>query len=451
MYLISRPMENQNILTQIKKDDIKFIKLQFTDLVGGIKSVTIPVDQLEHGLQKGIWFDGSSIEGFARIQESDMILMPDVSTYSVLPWRPTEKGVARIICDVLTPDMEPYESDPRHILKKVVKEAADLGFEFYVGPELEFFLFKNDEDKLKAIPHDSAGYFDYSPRDLAADVRRDIVFALEKMGINVEMSHHECAPGQHEIDFKYDTALKTADNAITFKYVVKSIAHAHGLFASFMPKPLFGVAGNGMHVHQSIFDIATRKNLFFDNEDEYKLSKTAKHFIAGQLKHIREMTAILNPTVNSYKRLVSGFEAPVYICWAQKNRSALIRIPRYAKGREQSVRAELRSPDTSCNPYLAFAAMLKAGLDGIKNGIDPGSAINEDVYAFNSKELDERGIKTLPNSLWQAIKKMKQGELIKDLLGKTTFEKYLDARTKEWDDYRVQVTPWEMKRYFEIL
>ncbi len=444
-------MDKEQILQKAKKDDIKFVKLQFTDLVGGIKSVTIPVEQLSDSLEKGTWFDGSSIEGFARIQESDMILMPDPSTYAVLPWRPQQKGVARLICDVLTPEGEPYESDPRFVLKKVIKEAAEMGFEFNIGPELEFYLFKNGDCSFNAIPHDSAGYFDYSPRDLASDVRRAIVLALEEMGMRVEMSHHECGPGQHEIDFRYGTALKTADNAVTFKYVVKSIAHGHNLYASFMPKPLFGLAGSGMHTHQSLFDIKTGKNVFFDDSDEYKLSSTAKSFIAGQLKHIPVMTAILNPTINSYKRLVSGYEAPVYICWAQKNRSALIRIPRYSKGREQSTRAELRSPDPSCNPYLAFAAMLKAGLDGIKKNEKLPNPVNEDVYELDSDKLDKLGIKTLPGSLFEAIEKLKESKLMQEMLGEKTFEKFVFSRTKEWEDYRLQVTPWEMKRYFEVL
>ena len=339
---------NKKVLDKVQEDNVKFIQLQFTDLHGMIKSTTIPVEKLAESLEKGTWFDGSSIEGFTRIAESDMFLKPDPTTYAVLPWEAGTKATARLICDVYTPDGKPFEGDPRHILKRVMEEAAELGFEYNVGPELEFFIFKPKEEtgEIKPVTHDVAGYFDFSPRDLASEVRKDIIFALEAMGLEVEMSHHEVAPGQHEIDFKYGPALLQADRAITFKHVVKSIAYKHDLYASFMPKPIFGQNGSGMHVHQSLLDIKTGKNAFFDAGDNYKLSAVAKSFIAGQLQHVKGMSAVTAPTVNSYKRLVPGYEAPVYICWAQINRSALIRIPRYSPGREQATRAELRCVDS---------------------------------------------------------------------------------------------------------
>lgn len=405
---------------------------------------------MAESLEKGTWFDGSSIEGFTRIAESDMYLKPDASTYALLPWETGEEATARFICDVYTPDSKPFEGDPRHILKKVMKEAEELGYEYNVGPELEFFLFKPKEDgQLIPITHDKAGYFDFSPRDLAMQVRNDIIKALESMGLEVEMSHHEVAPGQHEIDFKYGNALKTADNAITFKHVVKSIAQKHGIYASFMPKPLFGVNGSGMHVHQSLFDIKTGKNAFFDANDKYKLSSIAKSFIAGQLSHVKAMSAVVAPKVNSYKRLVPGYEAPVYICWAQINRSALIRIPRYSPGREHATRAELRCPDPSCNPYLAFAVMLKGGLDGIKDKSMPPEPVEEDVYEFDEVKLEKRKIDTLPGSLAEAIYELKKDKVIQEALGNHTYPIYLAAKKAEHDEYRLQVTSWELEKYFE--
>jgi len=439
--------EIENIMKKVKGDNVKFIHLMFTDVLGTIKSVTIPVEKLSESLEKGTWFDGSSIEGFARISESDMFLKPDISTYAVLPWGPRENADARFICDIYTPDGKPFERDPRFILKKIMKEAEGMGFLYNVGPELEFFLFR--QNGVSPDPHDSAGYFDFAPRDLATDVRRDVVFALESMGIEVEMSHHEVAIGQHEIDFKYGNALKTADNAITFKHAVKSIAHKHGLHATFMPKPIFGENGSGMHVHQSLFDTKTGKNVFFDANDRYKLSWIAKSFIAGQLEHVRAMCPITAPTVNSYKRLVPGYEAPVYLCWAQINRSALIRIPRYSEGREQSTRAELRCPDPSCNPYLAFAVMLAAGLDGIKNKKQPPGPVEENVYEFDKEKLKEKGIGTLPHSLWQALEELEKDDVIKNALGNSFYERYIEIKKAEWDAYRIQVTEWERKRYFE--
>lgn len=440
----------KKVLEKAKEDGVKFVQLQFTDIHGTIKSVTIPIHKLGESLEKGTWFDGSSIEGFTRIAESDMFLKPDPATYAVIPWEMDDKKAARFICDVYMPDGKPFEGDPRHILKRAIKEAEDMGFRYMVGPELEFFLFKPDANgKAAPIPQDSAAYFDYSPRDLADNVRSEIVNALEALGLEVEMSHHEVAPGQQEIDFKYGDALTQADRAITFKYAAKSIAFKHGLFASFMPKPIFGENGSGMHVHQSLFDIKTNKNVFFAADDPYKLSKTAKSFVAGQLKHIKEVSAVTAPTVNSYKRLVPGYEAPVYICWAQINRSALIRIPRYSPGREQATRAELRCPDPSCNPYLAFAVMLKAGLQGIKENLEPPKPVEEDVYEFDKLKLELYKIETLPASLGEALAALRTSKLAKEALGPHTFKVYLAAKEAEYDEFRLQVTEWEIEKYFE--
>lgn len=443
-------MKKTEVIEKAKKDDVKFVQLIFTDIHGMIKSVTIPVEKLGESLEKGTWFDGSSIEGFTRICESDMYLMPDPNTYALIPWMSKDCVHACMICDVYMPDGKPFDGDPRYILKKAIAEAKELGFEYNVGPELEFFLFKRNADgEATTDPHDAAGYFDYAPRDLASDVRRDIILALESFGIDVEMSHHEVAPGQQEIDFKYSDALTTADNANTFKYTVKSIAHTHGLYATFMPKPIHAENGNGMHVHQSLFDIKSGKNVFFDINDKYKLSPIAKHFIAGQLDHISGMSAILSPTVNSYKRLVPGYEAPVYICWAQTNRSALIRIPRYSKGREQSTRAELRCPDPSCNPYLTFAVMLKAGLDGIKKKTELAAPVEDNVYEFNEEKRTNNNINTLPHSLFDAVCELKKDKIVADALGKHLYPVYIRSKLAEWDEFRLQVTKWEIDKYLE--
>ncbi|MFH1642498.1 MAG: glutamine synthetase family protein [Nanoarchaeota archaeon] len=440
----------KKVMDKAKQDDVRFVQLQFTDIYGTIKSVTIPIHKLDESLEKGTWFDGSSIEGFTRIAESDMFLKPDPETYALLPWETGEGATARFICDIYTPDGEPFEGDPRYILKKALKEAEEMGYEYNVGPELEFFLFLPRENgELIPVTHDKAGYFDFSPRDLAVQVRKDIIMALESMGLEVEMSHHEVAPGQHEIDFKYGPALKQADRAITFKHVVKSISQKHGLYATFMPKPLFGVNGSGMHVHQSLFDIKSAKNAFFKADDKYKLSDLAKSFIAGQLSHVKAISAVTAPTVNSYKRLVPGYEAPVYICWAQKNRSALIRIPRYSVGREQATRAELRCPDPSCNPYMAFAVMLKSGLDGIKKKLVPPTPVEEDVYKFDAAKRETHKIDTLPGSLGDAVSELKKDKVIQEALGKHTYPIYISAKTAEHDDYRIQVTQWELDKYFD--
>lgn len=438
--------KTEKILMEVKQDKVKFIELQFTDFLGGLKQITIPIEKLPEALEKGIWFDGSSIEGFARIAESDMFLKPDINTYAVIPWHEREEHTARFICDVYRPDGSPFEGDPRFILKKALKEAEEMGFKYYTGPEPEFFIFKKENHELKALPYDKAGYFDLTT-DLAADIRKDMQLALEKMGIEVEASHHEVAVGQHEIDFKYADALKTADNVITFKFAVKAIAQKHDLYATFMPKPIFGINGSGMHIHQSLFKDG--KNFFYDKEDKYKLSETAKCFIAGQLKHIKALSPIVAPVVNSYKRLVPGYEAPVYICWGQINRSALVRIPRISEGSISSLRCEIRCPDPSCNPYLAFAVLLKAGLDGIKNKEALPAPVEEDVYHFDDAKLKEKDIDVLPHSLLEAIKNLKKDELIMDFLGKETCERYIEAKTNEWDSYRISVSDWELKKYLE--
>lgn len=441
--------EQQDVLEKVQRDQVSFINLQFTDLHGTVKSVGTPAHRLAEVLEKGSWFDGSSIQGFARIHESDMVLHPDPGTYQVLPWKSAERRTARLICDIYRPDGEPFPGDPRFILRRAVKRAEELGFTYNCGPELEFFLLQKRNEQLRPVPHDVAGYFDFSPRDLATAVRNDIVDALHAMDIEVEMEHHEVAPGQHEIDFRYAKALTAADNAITFKQAVKAIATKHDLYASFMPKPFFGQNGSGMHTHQSLF--RNGENAFFDPDDHYKLSSTAYGFIAGQIKHARALSAVVAPTVNSYKRLVPGYEAPVYICWARINRAALIRIPQYSPGREQSTRVELRFPDTSCNPYLAFAVMLMAGLDGIENNLQAPDPVEEDVYHFDDLRLQELNISQLPGSLGEAIMELEQDDVLMDALGEHSSRLFIEAKQTEWDEYRMQVTEWELDRYLETL
>jgi glutamine synthetase len=441
-----------DIVKKAQEDGVHFISLQFTDIMGTIKSVTIPVGRLEEALERGVWFDGSSIQGFARIQESDMFLMPDPATYCVLPWTSEERRRARLICDIKRPDGQPFEGDPRAALRRAIAHAESLGYTFHCGPELEFFLFKKTNDgPLAPVPHDVGGYFDFSPKDEAQSIRTDIVLAMEHMGMTVEASHHEVAIGQHEIDFQYADALAAADNATTVKYTVKAIAASYGIYATFMPKPIFGINGSGMHTHQSLTDVKSGKNVFFDADDPYRLSKVAYGFIAGQLEHARALAGVVAPTVNSYKRLTPGYEAPVYICWAQINRSALIRIPRYSPGHEESARVELRCPDPSCNPYLAFAAMLRAGLDGIERGIDAPGPVNEDVYLFSHEELEERAIDTLPGTLGEALDVLEADEVLHDALGEHIIDSYLRARRAEWEEYRIQVSQWELDRYLETL
>ncbi len=443
-------MDSGELLGKVKIDGVVFISLQFTDIMGGVKSVSIPVHRLEEALTRGIWFDGSSIEGFARISEADMFLKADPETYAVLPWSDPDRRRARIICDVYSTDENPFIGDPRSVLKRAIQNAMDLGFSFNCGPEVEFFLFDNGRGTTEPVPHDVAGYFDFSPRDRAQVVRSDIVKALLEMNVDVEASHHEVAVGQHEIDFEYADAVTAADHVMTVKYTVKAIAQIHELLATFMPKPLFGVNGSGMHVHQSLIDL-DGDNKFYDANGRYRLSKLAEHFVAGQLKHAPALAAIVAPTVNSYKRLVPGYEAPVYVCWAQINRSALIRVPRYSPGREQSTRVELRCPDPGCNPYLAFAAMLEAGLDGIRNELAAPDPVSDDVYLYSAEELANKGIAVLPGTLGEALEILAEDSVIRDALGEHVYDVFHRAKSAEWDEYRLQVSSWERDRYLEIL
>ena len=441
-------MEMEKILKKVEEDKVRFVLLQFTDINGIVKNLTIPVKRLKEAIEDGVWIDGSSVHGFLRVHESDMYLKPVVSTYTVIPWLKDEdnENTARIICDLFTPNGDHFEDDLRYILKKVLKEASDMGLNYFVGPEPEFFLF-NNENGFKPLPHDMGGYFDLN-MDKAFSIRSDMTKALEEVGIEVETNHHEVAYGQHEIAFKYDEALKTADNIITFKFTLKAIAEKNGLHATFMPKPISGINGSGMHCHQSLFT-NEGKNAFYDENDPYHLSATAKSFIAGQLKYITEMSGVVAPLVNSYKRLVPGYEAPVYVCWAKINRSALIRIPRFSEGKKNSCRAEIRCPDPSSNPYLALAVLLKAGLKGIKENLVPADPVEEDVYHFDNKKLNDLYIKTLPASLGEAINEMKKGSIVKETFGESLFNKFIESRQAEWDEYRLQVNDWEIKKYIE--
>lgn len=441
-------MTEKEVLEKVKEDNVTFLNLQFTDIMGSLKQVTAPVKNLPDILKYGTWFDGSSVEGFARIHESDLYLKPAPDSYAVIPWLSSQEGnTARLICDIYQPDGNPFPGDPRFILKTVLKKAREMGFEYNTGPEPEFFLFKNGSMNLE--PMDNGGYFDLAT-DEAHTVRREITSSLVKLGIDVEASHHEVAPGQHEIDFKYDDALTTADRLLTLRVTVKSIAQRHGLIASFMPKPIMNIAGSGMHVHQSLFDTKTKKNTFFSTKDEYNLSKTAHRFIAGQLKHIKGMMAILCPTVNSYKRLVAGFEAPVYIAWARTNRSALIRVPHWFEDKPNTARMELRCPDPACNPYLTFAVMLAAGLDGIENKIELPTPVEENLYAFDKEKLLSRKIESLPSSLFEAIYELKKNKLMQQVLGPHLYRKYINIKTREWDEFKAQVTKWEVEKYLDI-
>ena len=444
--------DTAEVIGRAKQDGVKFVSLQFTDVMGTIKNVTIPVSQLEETLDNGIWFDGSTVEGFTRICESDMYLMPDTNTYQLLPWLPAEQRTARLICDVLQPDGDPFPGDPRFVLRSTMAECQELGYTYHVSSEIEFFLFtmRDDRPSRAPVPHDFASYFDFSPRDLASDVRQDIILALEAMGIKVERAHHEVASGQHEINFRYADALTSADNCMTFKYVVKAVAQDHGLHATFMPKPIYGMNGSGMHTHQSFFDTEGR-NAFFDPHDQYRLSELAYHFIAGQMKHARALSAIVAPTVNSYKRLVPGYEAPVYICWGQVNRSALIRIPRYSNGRDERTRLELRCPDPSCNPYLAYATMLKTGLEGVRQKLMPPPPVEENVYDFSDEKLYELSIESLPGSLMEALGELERDEVLRETLGEHVYESFMRAKKTEWDRYRTQVTRWEIDQYLTLL
>jgi glutamine synthetase len=440
-------MEVKKLLERAERDGIKFITLQFTDLLGVIKEVILTVEQLEDALTDGVWFDGSSIEGFARIQESDLFLKPDTATYAVVPWLTEDGKTARLICDIYRADGKPFPGDPRFILKEVVAEAAKAGFRFNVGPEPEFYLFRADAEN-RTIPLDYGGYFDLSSHE-GYSVIKKIVAALESFNIEVETSHHEVGLGQYEIDFRYGSCIDIADKVLTLKYCAKKIAQMHNLHATFMSKPVMGKPGSGMHVHQSLFDIKAKKNAFFDKEHKYNLSKPARSFIAGQIRHINAMCAILCPTVNSYKRLVSGFEAPVYITWAAMNRSALLRVPKWFKARSEAARIELRCPDPCCNPYLAFAVMLKAGLEGIRDNLEPPEAVEENIYQLDNEILVQRNIDVLPTSLWEALEALRQDKLIQEVLGRHLFERYIDVKTKEWDQFKQQVTVWEIDTYLD--
>jgi glutamine synthetase len=442
---------DMEILRRVEEDKVRFVCLQFTDVTGVVKSVDLPVQQLKVAIEDGMWFDGSSVEGFARIQESDMRLVPDVDTYALLPWSHEERRRARLFCDIYRPDGVPFTGDPRGVLKRTLERIRQLGWAFNVGPEPEFFLLKhNGSASIHPVPHDVGGYFDFSASDEAQSVRAELMLALDGMGLEIETGHHEVALGQHEIDFRYTDALRAADNVVTLKYTVKALAAQHDLIATFMPKPIFGINGSGMHCHQSIFD-KDGKNLFFDRNDEFNLSPTAYHFVAGQLAHARALAAVVAPTVNSYKRIVPGYEAPVYVCWAQINRSALIRIPRHMAGRSKATRAELRCPDPSCNPYLAFAVMLAAGLDGIERKLKcPAPVNNLNIYDMSSSELSERGIDQLPGSLEEALEELDKDPVIKDALGEEAYEAFVRAKQSEWDDFRIRVTDWEVGKYLEL-
>ncbi len=437
----------QDILKIVKENDVKFIRLWFTDMLGQVKSFAITDKELNNALENGMGFDGSSITGYQDIEESDMIAMPDPDTFVVLPWRPSEKAVARMICDILTPDRKPYEGDPRYVLKKALKRAKKMGFDhYYLGPELEYFYFKTDEATETL---DKGGYFDLTSLDVASDLRRETVFALEKMGIDIEYSHHEVAPSQHEVDMKYKDALEMADNVITYRVVVKEIASKFGVYATFMPKPIFGQNGSGMHTHQSLFK--GNKNAFFDAKAKDYLSDTARKYIAGLLKHSKEICSIFAQTTNSYKRLVPGYEAPVYIAWSRRNRSALVRVPLYHPGQEKATRCEFRACDPACNPYLTFAAMLQAGLDGIEQGYKIPKPMEQNLYHLSDAERKDKGIETLPDSLGHAIAMTEKSELVKKTLGEHIFSRFIEIKKKEWDDYRIQVPQYELDKYLSVV
>jgi glutamine synthetase len=436
----------EQVLKTIQEKNVEFLRLQFTDISGIVKNVAIPASQMGKALKSGISFDGSSIEGFARIQESDMVLQPDLSTFSLLPWRSKDgSNEARLICDVHLPNGKPFEGDPRHVLRNQLDIAKEMGYKMNVGPELEFFLFEKQNGGSATVPHDFGGYFDLGPLDLAEDVRREIIRALTQMDFTIEASHHEVAKGQHEIDFVYDDALKNADKVVTFKYVTKTIAMREGLRATFMPKPIYGAAGTGMHANISLFRGV--ENAFYDSEMPLNISDLARFFVGGLIEHACAITAIANPLINSYKRLVSGFEAPVYITWSGPNRSSLIRIP---AGRGLSTRLEFRSPDPTCNPYLTFAVILAAGIDGIKRCIDPGDAVDLNVYELSAAERKSLGIRTLPANLKEALDYLEEDKVIRSALGEHVFENIMRLGLLEWEAYNTYVHPWEVERYINI-
>ena len=439
-------LTQEDVWKIVKERDVKFIRLWFTDILGQLKSFAITDDELEGAFNEGMGFDGSSIKGFARIDESDMLARPDPVTFQLVPWRPKEKAVARMFCDILNPDMSPYEGDPRYVLKRNLERLKEMGYTFYVGPELEYFYFKSDKNPETL---DEGGYFDLTTLDAAGDLRRETVLTLDAMGIKVEYSHHEVAPSQHEIDLRFEDALTMADHVMTYRIVVKEIANRYGVYATFMPKPIFGVNGSGMHTHQSLFK--GDRNAFFDAGDQYNLSEIAKGYIAGILNHSREITAITNQWVNSYKRLVPGYEAPVYLAWARRNRSTLVRVPMYKPGKEKATRIEYRSPDPACNPYLAFSVMLAAGLKGIEEKYELPDPIEKDVYHLSVDERKELGIESLPGSLIEAIELTEKSDLVRDALGEHVFNNFIMSKKVEWDDYRMKIHPYEIKKFLPIL
>src|SRR5674536_213198 len=445
-FYMAETKDKEYVLRQVEEQGIKFIRLWFTDILGALKSFAIVKDELEDALDEGMGFDGSSITGYQTIEESDMIAKPDPSTYEILPWRPKEKGVARIICDVLNPSGKPYEGDPRYVLKRNLQRAEKKGLIFNIGPELEYFYFMNSQS---ADVIDHGGYFDLTPLDQATDLRRDTIFALEDMGIRVEYSHHEVGPSQHEIDLRFTDALTMSDRVMTYRLVVKEIALRAGYYATFMPKPIPGENGSGMHTHQSLFK--GKKNAFFNPNDNFHLSDMAKGYIAGQLKHVSEFCLVTSQWVNSYKRLVPGYEAPVYISWARKNRSTLVRVPQYKPGKEKATRIEFRCPDPACNPYLAFSVMLASGLEGIKNKYTLQDPNEENIFEMDYKMREKAGIETLPDNLYEAVKNLENSKLMKEALGEHVFTKFIENKKIEWDRYRVQVTPYELERYLPVL
>jgi glutamine synthetase len=436
----------EDVLRLVKEKNISFIQFWFTDILGLLKSFAVTPSELEEGLTEGMGFDGSSIEGFARIEESDMIAKPDPATFQLIPWRSGEKPVARLFCDILQPDGTPYPGDPRYAFKRLLSKAREKGYTFLVGPELEYFYFK---DHANTEPLDLGGYFDSRPMDLGGDLRRETIFALQSMGIRVEYSHHEVAPSQHEIDLRYAEGLQMADITMTYRVVVKEVARGKGAYATFMPKPIFGQNGSGMHTHQSLF--LGDRNAFFNPEDPYHLSEIAKCYIAGLMRHAREMTAINNQWVNSYKRLVPGYEAPVYVSWARRNRSTMIRVPMYKPGKEKATRIEFRSPDPACNPYLSFAVQLAAGMAGIEEGYPLPDPVEEDIFEMSPQEREARGILSLPGNLYAAIEEVKKSSLVREALGDHIFFKFIANKEIEWDRYRTHVSRYEIEKYLPVL
>ena len=436
----------KDVLKIVQDRAVSFIQIWFTDVLGVLKGFAITPSELEGALEEGMGFDGSSIEGFARIEESDMVAMPDPATFEFLPWRPKERPVARMFCDILQPDGSPYEGDPRYVFKRVLAKAAEQGYTFYIGPELEYFYFESNESP-EII--DKGGYFDTPPLDTGGTLRRDTIFALQEMGIDVEYSHHEVAPSQHEIDLRYDAGLKMAEKAATLRIAVKEIARQHGVYATFMPKPIFGENGSGMHTHQSLFK--GKVNAFYDASDKYHLSQLAKSYIAGIMEHAREMALVTNQWVNSYKRLVPGYEAPVYVAWARRNRSTMVRVPMYKPGKELATRIEFRSPDPACNLYLAFAVMLAAGLKGVEENYKLPEPIEEDIYEMDEVARERAGITSLPGSLFEAIHEMEKSQLMRETLGDHIFNKLIHNKKIEWDRFRTHVSRYEIENYLPIL